>query len=85
MAIKAEIKVIKATSASFAGAHYLAHIPNVGFAFIKPDEANFERLVLKFNMGQAYDVGALFRMTVQQQKNFPQHSLSTVCIEEVLK
>lgn len=83
MAIKAEIKVIKATAEAFNGPHYLAHVPCVGFAFIRPDEENFDRMVLKFNMGQAYDVGAMFRTTVQQQKNFPQHTLSTVNIEEV--
>lgn len=84
MALKAEVKVIKATSEALNGPHYLSHLPGIGFAFVSPDGDDFTpAFLLKFNMGQAYDVGAMFRMRVQQQKNFPQHTLSTVNIEEV--
>lgn len=83
MAIQHQIKVIKATSDAFVGPRYLAHVADVGFAFIRADEELFDRTVLKFNMGQAYDVGALFRATLQQQKNFPGHEIIAVDIKDV--
>lgn len=86
MTTKANFKVIKATSPAFNGARYLAHLPNVGFAFISAldmQECNFERIVLKFNSNLAYDVASMGRMLDSKAKEFPQHTLRAIDMADI--
>ena len=68
---------IAATSPDFNGVRYLAHVPGVGFCFIRSDEECFTRRLCRYNDGTIYDQNALKNTVEHQRSLYPQHDINT--------
>lgn len=67
---------IAATSPGFNGVRYLAHVPGVGFCFIRSDEECFKRRLCAYNSETVYDQNALKSTLEHQRSLYPQHDIN---------